>query len=94
MLIDAGVLKLKDPAWHTQEVNVGTELVVEWRALTIVLIDHVAVELRRRLGLSESQMPLAQVLEGGTWRAGRVLAAAARPGGPPPINIRSSGAVF
>jgi len=94
LLIDAGVLKLKDPAWHTQEVNVGTELVVEWRALTIVLIDHVAVELRRRLGLSESQMPLAQVLEGGTWRAGRVLAAAARPGGPPPINIRSSGAVF
>lgn len=94
LLIDTGVLKLKDPMWLSQEVNVGTELVVEWRALTVVLIDHVATELRRRLGLNATQLPLASVLEGGTWRAGRVVAAAARPNGPPPINIRSSGAVF
>jgi len=38
-------------------------------------------------------MPLAAVLEGGTWAAGRELAQARR-GGDPPFPIASDGTVF
>jgi hypothetical protein len=38
-------------------------------------------------------MPLACVLEGGTWAAGRVLANELR-GGLPPLDIASDGTVF
>jgi hypothetical protein len=34
------------------------------------------------------------VLEGGTWAAGRAVARERRPGGGPPIQIRSDGTVF
>jgi len=94
LLVDTGVIKLKDESWLSQELNVGTELVVEWRALTVVLIDRIAVELRKRLGLSEQALSLAKVLEGGTWRAGRIIASSLRPDGTPPIKIRSDGSVF
>jgi len=94
LLIDMGVLKLKDPIWLSQTVNVGTELVIEWRALTIVLVDKLAEMLRKRLGLSAEMLPLASVLEGGTWRAGRVIAKRLRADGSPPITIRSDGTVF
>lgn len=94
LLIDTGVLKLKDPAWLCQTVNVGTELVIEWRALTVVFIDKIADLLRKRLNLSVTDLPLTAVLEGGTWRAGRVIAKRLRADGSPPINIRSDGTVF
>lgn len=94
LLIDTGLLKLKDPMWLSQTVNVGTELVIEWRALTIVLIDKLAEILRKRVGLSVEELPLTSVLEGGTWRAGRVIAKRLRADGSPPINIRSDGTVF
>lgn len=94
LLIDTGLLKLKDPAWASQTVNVGTELVIEWRALTIVLLDKIAEIVRKRVGLSEEALPLTSVLEGGTWRAGRVIAKRLRADGSPPIKIRSDGTVF
>jgi GTP cyclohydrolase II len=94
LLIDAGVLSLKDPTWLSQEVNVGTELIVEWRALTIVLIDKLAEELRKRVSMSADDLPLAAVLEGGTWHAGRALARQARSDGSAPIRIRLDGTVF
>ncbi len=52
-------------------LKVGDEAVVEWRALTVTLIDELAPLVRRRLGVDAAQMPLACVLEGGTWAAGR-----------------------
>jgi len=94
LLVDTGVIKLKDESWLSQELNVGTELVVEWRALTVVLIDTIAAELRKRLGKSDQELSLAKVLEGGTWRAGRIIATSLRPDGTPPIKIRSDGSVF
>ena len=63
----------------------GDELVVEWRALTVALLDEVAPRVRARLG--SPTLPLACVLEGGTWAAGRALAAELRDGLPP---LRSS----
>jgi hypothetical protein len=94
LLIDSGVISLKDPSWLSQEVNVGTELIVEWRALTIVLLDKLAEELRKRLSMSVDDLPLAAVLEGGTWHAGRALAKQSRADGSAPIRIRLDGTVF
>merc|ERR1712217_227992 len=93
LLVDTGVLSLKDPSWTAQEVNAGSELIVEWRALTVVLIDEIANRLRKRLGTTAEELPLACVLEGGTWHAGRELAQSLRATGNPPIQIRLDGTV-
>ena len=50
--------------------------------------------LRRRLGLDASALPLAKILEGGTWAAGRRLARDRRADASPPIKIISDGTVF
>ncbi len=70
------------------------ELIVEWRALTVALLDLVAERLRVRWGVSPEAMPLVKILEGGTWRAGRRIAAEQRPDGDPPLQIISDGTVF
>ncbi|EON32735.1 hypothetical protein GTC6_10251 [Gordonia terrae C-6] len=93
LLIDSGVLELRDEGWADREWEVGDELVVEWRALTVALIDEIADLVRKRLGADTTTMPLACVLEGGTWAAGRVLANRIRDG-LPPLSIRSTGTVF
>ncbi|HTM19672.1 MAG TPA: URC4/urg3 family protein [Kofleriaceae bacterium] len=72
----------------------GDEVVVEWRALTVALLERLADGVRAVIGLSASEFPLARVLEGGTWAAGRRLAAERRPEGAPPIAIASDGTVF
>lgn len=59
----------------------------------MALLDELAPLVRAELDLSEQQMPLACVLEGGTWAAGRLLAQRQR-GGLPPLNIVSDGTVF
>merc|ERR1712008_182213 len=94
LFIDSGVLLLKDPSWLSQEVNVGTELVVEWRALTVVLLDKLAEELRNKLKMGQEDLPMTAVLEGGAWDAGRELAKSQRTDGSPPIRIRLDGTVF
>ena len=66
---------------------------VEWRALTVALLDELAPRVRKILGKTEAEMPLACVLEGGTWAAGRALAQQLR-GGAPPLKIASDGTVF
>ena len=91
LLLDTGVLALRDPADATRRHAVGSELVVEWRALTVALVDELAAHVRSRLGRPE--LPLACVLEGGTWAAGRATAAKLR-GGEPPLAIESDGTVF
>ncbi len=93
LLLDGGVLAFKDPATAQQTWHAGDELIVEWRALTVALLDELAPLVRNTLGLTAQQMPLACVLEGGTWAAGRVLAQQLR-GGTPPLNIQSDGTVF
>jgi hypothetical protein len=93
LFLDTGVIQFKDAALLAQTFNVGDALVVEWRALTVALLDELAPLVRANLGLSAGQMPLACVLEGGTWAAGRMLAQQLR-GGKPPINIDSDGTVF
>lgn len=94
LLVDTGVLALKDPAAAEQAHLPGSELIVEWRALTVALLDALAVKVRALLDVDAEAFPLAKVLEGGTWATGRAVARELRPGGGPPIRIQSDGTVF
>ena len=93
LLLDAGVIVPKDSAALDRTWQVGDEFIVEWRALTVALLDELAPRVRSILGKTEAEMPLSCVLEGGTWAAGRVLAQQLR-GGSPPLKIASDGTVF
>ncbi len=94
LCLDLGLLQLKDP--HLAEIRHApdSELVVEWRALTVCLLDRIAATIRTKLDLTPDSLPLVKVLQGGTWTAGRKIAASLRPGGTPPIQISSDGTVF
>ena len=94
LLIDSGLLVLKDPAAAKLTHDPGDELIVEWRALTVALLDEIAAGLRTKLGLSTGEFPLAKALEGGTWHAGRRIAKERRPDGGPPLLVTSDGTVF
>jgi hypothetical protein len=95
LFVDTGVLSLADPADAQQAHPVGSPLVVGWRSLTIALLDRLAPLVRERLEVSAQAFPLARMLEGGTWAAGRRIARELRPGdGGPPIAVVSDGTVF
>jgi hypothetical protein len=94
LLIDSGVLAVKEPAALTERHSPASELVVEWRALTVSLLDRIADGLRQRLDLTAEELPLAKVLQGGTWSLGRKFAAERRAHAAPPIAIVSDGTVF
>jgi Protein of unknown function (DUF1688) len=94
LLVDRGVLALADPDEAGRGHDVGSELVVEWRALTVALLDAIAERIRARLGVNAEQLPLIRILEGGTWAAGRRVAQERRSGGGPPIAVTSDGTVF
>ena len=94
LFVDLGVLSLRDPDSAATPLAAGSELVVEWRALTVALLDRIAPLVWDRLGLAADPPPLVKMLEGGTWSAGRRIAADRRPGSGPPIEVVSDGTVF
>jgi hypothetical protein len=94
LFVDSGVLRLRNPEEAIHPNPVDSELVIEWRALTVALLDEIAVLIRERRGLTIDAFPLARVLEGGTWAAGRRLAREKRSDGGPPIAVASDGTVF
>lgn len=94
LLLDLGVLAWNVPADAARSYDVGSEPVVEWRALTVALLDELATLVRARLGREASELPLVKVLEGGTWAAGRRAARERRPAGGPPLAVVSDGTVF
>ena len=57
-------------------------------------MDLIGEAVQKNLGKTPQEFPLAKVLEGGTWWAGRKIAAEKRPGGGPPFQIISDGTVF
>ena len=93
LFLDAGVLRLRDDEEARRVHTAGDEMIVEWRALAVALLDKLAPLVREQLGLTAAQMPLACVLEGGTWAAGRLLAQQLHQG-LPPLNIQGDGTVF
>ncbi len=94
LMIDLGVLELRDPGAAARQHSATCELVVEWRALTVALLDRLAIHVREVLGVGADRLPLACVLEGGSWAAGRAIAAQRRPGGEPPIRVIGDGTLF
>ncbi|KAJ3258659.1 hypothetical protein HK103_003448 [Boothiomyces macroporosus] len=100
LFVDMGVLTLKKsilssvPAGTIPKFQVWDDAIVEWRALTIPLLDKTAELVRQRLNMTAEQLPLAKVLEAGTWKAGREVAAKLRKDKGPPIEIISDGTVF
>lgn len=94
LLIDTGVLRPKHAGVLGERHSAESEIIVEWRALTVILLDRLAERVRGLLGLDATAMPLARVLQGGTWSAGRRIAGERRPGGAPPIQLASDGTVF
>jgi hypothetical protein len=94
LLVDAGALRPRQSRLLTDTFKAGDDAIVEWRALTVALLDQVAAHVRLHLGLDARRLPLVKVLEAGTWFAGRLVAAERRPGGGPPIAVESDGTVF
>ncbi|MDX2014986.1 MAG: DUF1688 family protein [Myxococcaceae bacterium] len=94
LFLDFGVLTLRDPTLATIELEASHPAIIEWRALTVQLLDRVGDEVCRRMGKTKQQLPLARVLQGGTWSAGRAIAKQKRPGGLPPLTLKSDGMVF
>jgi hypothetical protein len=94
LFVDGGVLTFRDQADARREHEVASSLVVEWRALTVALLDRVAEGMRQRLGVDATSLALAKVLEGGTWAAGRRLARERRTDASPPVKVISDGTVF
>ncbi|OYU47347.1 MAG: uracil phosphoribosyltransferase [Rhizobiales bacterium PAR1] len=94
LFLDGGVIMPKDAALLAGEYRPESTVIIEWRALTVALLDEIAPLVRNVLGVSVVDFPLAKVLEGGTWATGRQLAREARADGGPPLRIVSDGTVF
>ncbi|KAJ4224088.1 hypothetical protein NW759_005754 [Fusarium solani] len=103
LFVDLGVLSLKKETLDRGLEASGGELplfeagddtIVEWRALTLVLIDKLYTKIQSRMG-DGVQLSMAQLLEAGTWKSGREVAAQRRPKTKSsPIIIKSDGTVF
>jgi hypothetical protein len=94
LFLDLGAIVPRSSNMAAKPHTPADEPIVEWRALTVALLDEVAVLVRARLGKTAEDMPLAAILEGGTWAAGRRIAKEKRADGSPPLNIVSDGSVF
>lgn len=103
LFVDLGVLSLKEDALKRgQEASggalplfdAGDDVIVEWRAMTLVLIDNLYSRVLARMG-SGVHLTMAQLLEAGTWKSGREVAASRRPETKSsPILIKSDGTLF
>ena len=94
LLIDTGLLSLKNKELLLKPQEPSSELIVEWRALTVALLDELADLIRQKLHKDAQSLPLAKILQGGTWEAGRQIAKQKRELGTPPLQIISDGTVF
>ena len=92
LFLDAGVIALADPADAAREHAPDSPLIIGWRGLTVALLDRLAPLVRVELVVAD--FPLARMLEGGSWWAGRRLAQARRADGGPPLRVLSDGTLF
>lgn len=103
LFVDLGVLALKQDALDRglgasggglPLFDAGDDVIVEWRAMTLVLIDELYSKVLARMG-DGVHLSMAQLLEAGTWKSGREIAASRRPETKSsPILIKSDGTVF
>lgn len=94
LLLDLGLIAMTDSKLIDVAHRPDSEVLIEWRGLTIALLDRIGAEVQKKLNKSATEFPLAKVLEGGTWWAGRKAAKALRADSSPPLKIESDGTVF
>lgn len=94
LLVDRELITLRDLKKMDESHRPDSELIIEWRGLTVALLDRIGAEVQKKLNKSPADFPLAKVLEGGTWWAGRKAAKAKRADSSPPLKIESDGTVF
>ncbi|KAH6669692.1 hypothetical protein F5X68DRAFT_216014 [Plectosphaerella plurivora] len=104
LFVDTGVLSLKESI-NKQGLEASgkplplysatSDTMVEWRAMTVVLLDELHGELKKRFAKDGVVLSLAQMLEAGSWKTGRELAAKYRPETcSSPILIAGDGTLF
>ncbi|MFM6928910.1 MAG: URC4/urg3 family protein [Bdellovibrio sp.] len=94
LLLDKGLISLKNPTLKELRHNPDSEVIIEWRGLTVSLLDKIGALVQQKLNKSPAEFPLAKILEGGTWWAGRKAAKTLRADSSPPLKIESDGTVF
>ncbi|MBP9681330.1 MAG: URC4/urg3 family protein [Bacteriovorax sp.] len=94
LLLDRGLISMTDEKLLDVSHRPESEVIVEWRGLTIALLDRIGAEIQKKLNKNPAEFPLAKVLEGGTWWAGRKAAKSLRSDSSPPLMIESDGTVF
>ncbi len=92
LFLDAGVVVPRRPGFAHAPHMPGDTAIVEWRALSMVLLDDLLRSVRAEL--RRPDLGMAGLLEGGVVAAGRALAAERRPGGPPPLRISGFGTLL
>ncbi|KAL6864633.1 DUF1688 domain-containing protein [Trichoderma novae-zelandiae] len=104
LFVDMGVLKLK-PAVLAKGLEASgqalplfsstDDVIVEWRALTVALLDELHKLINDILAPQGVSLSLPQLLEAGSWKSGRELAAKHRPETrSSPILIDGDGTLF
>jgi hypothetical protein len=94
LLVDLGVIRPRAAIDPQLRREVASEFIVEWRALTVALMDQLLHLVRKELG-RDASFTMPHMLQGGTWTAGRKIARELRPpDGPSPIPVAADGTVF
>lgn len=86
LLLDTGLLRLREPHSTGVEWSTRDEIVVEWRALTLALMDEIAPRVCASLKQSVTQLPMGCILQAGTVAAGQALTQRLR-GGQPVLKV-------
>lgn len=104
LFVDMGVLKLKPEVLSKGIEASGQALplfsstgdvIVEWRAMTVALLDELHKLVNNILAPQGVSLSLPQLLEAGSWKSGRELAAKYRPETrSSPILIDGDGTLF
>jgi hypothetical protein len=105
LLLDLGLLTLKPSCLARGQATSNTTLpkfkdsgdeIVEWRALTVALLDEIYTIVKKVMAEEKGvELSMAQMLEAGSWKAGRELAREKRPDTmSSPILIEGDGTLF
>lgn len=104
LFIDLEVLKLRNQTLRQglesskqgiPSFPASSDVIVEWRAMTVALLDELHKLVSERFGRQGIELSLPQMLEAGTWKGGRELAAQLRPQTKSsPILIQGDGTLF
>ncbi|KAH8900861.1 hypothetical protein GQ53DRAFT_708734 [Thozetella sp. PMI_491] len=104
LFVDLKVLQLKEETLLVGQKASGEELplfdatsdvIVEWRAMTVALLDLLHQVIQERFEKQGVKLTMAQMLEAGSWKSGRELAALHRPATKSsPILIDGDGTLF